>query len=503
MPQQIEAFCMQLTIEDNGEILNYDNRLVFPEIVSDDFEIEGLFYVSNGEHELSPNYKYVKQMAEERGLPIKEIDISKIRAEHGLEPMTPKMKKNFLRNILKGCYTSNPHLDLTYEKYSDEFIGENAQIFYDRYMQLKRSNDYSTDDILKIFADVAKNNEHFSWHSVQIYKNLASKLERSNFDKIESVQTSFKTFHEGLSILYDYDKNTPDIPADKLEEIEQIYPNFGLLTRLLNNPDFSSKIEDSSFQDKSGYSEISKEIINLAYKEKISEIENIKSEMKSLSLEYTEIETHEKTDDAFESLYPQKEKFDEEKRNYEQELQIVTSKISELNGEIDENSLIVNPESRTIFQKLRNLFNSLFNRGKIKNSERIIASNTEQIEKLLESQKEYEQKIADAERKSLQTEMKFKQISGKETTLEQYKTQKMQELNDENQVTPQNNTERKEAIQKRMHKLTSALSIKETELQELIDTGLVKKELLNAKEQKEETELDTFSTDTHSDVDFD
>lgn len=412
------------------------------------------------------------------------------------------LKKDMLFNLRLQKIDNNDTLYSTINYIMPHYI--NDPFYHETFMEL-----FPDFEKMKSFSNFAKKIPYSYNTKVQnvnkdnLFEKLVTSIGNTVFNKTSSIKTSFKTFHEGLSILYDYDKNTPDIPADKLEEIEQIYPNFGLLTRLLNNPDFSSKIEDSSFQDKSGYSEISKEIINLAYKEKISEIENIKSEMKSLSLEYTEIETHEKTDDAFESLYPQKEKFDEEKRNYEQELQIVTSKISELNGEIDENSLIVNPESRTIFQKLRNLFNSLFNRGKIKNSERIIASNTEQIEKLLESQKEYEQKISDAERKSLQTEMKFKQISGKETTLEQYKTQKMQELNDENQVTPQNNTERKEAIQKRMHKLTSALSIKETELQELIDTGLVKKELLNAKEQKEETELDTISTDTHSDVDFD
>ena len=373
----------------------------------------------------------------------------------------------------------------------------NDPFYHETFMEL--FPDYEKMSKFSEFAKKISNSYHTKIQGLNknnLFETLAKGIGNSLFNKTNSIKTSFNTLHEGLSILYDFDKDNPNIPDDTLKEIEQLYPNFGLLTRLLNDPDFSSKIDDSSFKDKSGYSDFSTEIINLAYKEKLSEIENIKSELRSLSLEQTEIETQEKTDQAFKDLYPQKEKYDEEIRTYEQELQEIQAQIGELNTEIDEHSLIVNPESNNIFQKLRNLFNSFINRGKIKNSEKLIESNSEQIEKLSETQKEYTQRIEKAKRKSLQTEIDFKQASGKEITLDQY--HKLQIENTENQDKTQNNTERKNAIQERMQSLATLLSIKKSELKELIDTGLVKDEVLKTPIHTEKTEVETDEYDSHS-----
>ena len=42
LPQEIEEICMQQTIEANGELLNYEKTPIYPEIVVDDYEIEGM-----------------------------------------------------------------------------------------------------------------------------------------------------------------------------------------------------------------------------------------------------------------------------------------------------------------------------------------------------------------------------------------------------------------------------------------------------------------------------
>lgn len=66
LPQEIEELCMQETIRLNGELLNNEHVNVYPEIVVDDYEIEGIYYVTNGEGELNANYNRVKRMAEEK-----------------------------------------------------------------------------------------------------------------------------------------------------------------------------------------------------------------------------------------------------------------------------------------------------------------------------------------------------------------------------------------------------------------------------------------------------
>ena len=64
-------------------MLNYDNRPVYSEIVVEGFEIEAMYYRSNGEGELAPNYEIAKKMAEERGLELREFDLSKAREKQG------------------------------------------------------------------------------------------------------------------------------------------------------------------------------------------------------------------------------------------------------------------------------------------------------------------------------------------------------------------------------------------------------------------------------------
>ena len=85
LPQEIEEICIQQTISANGEMLNYEKAPIYSELVVDEYEIEGMYYISNGEQEFAPNYDVAKKMAEERGLPLIERDISKYRAELGLE----------------------------------------------------------------------------------------------------------------------------------------------------------------------------------------------------------------------------------------------------------------------------------------------------------------------------------------------------------------------------------------------------------------------------------
>lgn len=161
LPQEIEKICMEQTIRENGELLNYDKASIYPEIVIDEYEIEGMYYISNGEQELTKNYDRAKKMAEERGLPLIERDISKYRAEHGLEPMTEITRKSLCGDILRKCCEGDKELQEMFVKYYHSFVDSHFQEFYEKYMKLKEKGDYSKADILKAFSKITRDDQYF------------------------------------------------------------------------------------------------------------------------------------------------------------------------------------------------------------------------------------------------------------------------------------------------------------------------------------------------------
>lgn len=169
LPQEIEETCVEQTIEANGEMLNYENESIYSEIVVDEYEISGIYYISNGEHELSPNYERARKMAEDRGLPLKEIDISRYRTEKGLEPMTENAQKDFCRNILHEYCTGNEILEKNNSQYGLTFVKNNYQKLYEGYMQLKEKGEFTKEDLLKEFRQVILDDDVQRWERMGFY----------------------------------------------------------------------------------------------------------------------------------------------------------------------------------------------------------------------------------------------------------------------------------------------------------------------------------------------
>ena len=235
LPQEIEEICMQQTIEANGELLNYEKAPIYPEIVVDDYEIEGMYYISNGEHELARNYDRARKMAEERGLPLIERDISQYRTEHGLEPMTEIAKRSLCGDILQRCCDGDKELQEAYSKYYHDFVDTHFQEFYEQYMKLKEQGDYSKDDILQVFAEIARDDIHFRKipQSVEeMYLTDEEKKERrlereygiNNISDRENLQHRLeKIVSDGIQ--YSAYKDNPDAEK-RFEEIKTIIPQF-------------------------------------------------------------------------------------------------------------------------------------------------------------------------------------------------------------------------------------------------------------------------------------
>ena len=289
LPQEIEDICIQQTIEENGEMLNYETTPIYSELVVDEFEIEGVYYISYGEHELAKDYERAKKVADERGLLLIERDISKYRAEHGLEPMTDKAKMNLCRNILWKCCAGDRELEQAYSQFAKGFIKSNFKDFYEKFMQLKENPEFSKEDILRAFADVARGDIDFGKISQNIdemylseeQKETIQAMQEYGLTDIQDVQTLQQRLEKCISdgIFYGADQQNPEkikrfktikkaIP--QYEELKAVYLQLrqaGLEDELykgidLNNINYSELLERATkiLEEKSKTDEIQPDI---------------------------------------------------------------------------------------------------------------------------------------------------------------------------------------------------------------------------------------------------
>ena len=167
LPWEVEEECIRQTIENNGEMLNYDKQTVYSEIVVDEFEIEAMYYRSNGEGELAPNYEIARKMAESRGIELRELDISKAREMQGLEIMTEGMQRKFLCNILRKNFMREEEIKEAFGYYNSindgeiegQFIESHYTEFYQRYLQLRHNGEYTKEDILQELLAIISDKE--------------------------------------------------------------------------------------------------------------------------------------------------------------------------------------------------------------------------------------------------------------------------------------------------------------------------------------------------------
>lgn len=235
LPQEIEDICIQQTIEENGEMLNYETTPIYSELVVDEFEIEGVYYISYGEHELAKDYERAKKVADERGLPLIERDISKYRAEHGLEPMTDKAKMNLCRNILWKCCAGDRELEQAYSQFANGFIKSNFKDFYEKFMQLKENPEFSKEDILRAFADVTRGDIDFGKISQNIdkmylseeQKEIIQAMQEYGLTDIKDVQTLQQRLEKCISdgIFYSADQQNPK-KMKRFETIKKAIPQY-------------------------------------------------------------------------------------------------------------------------------------------------------------------------------------------------------------------------------------------------------------------------------------
>ncbi len=298
--------------------------------------------------------------------------------------------------------------------------------------------------------------------------------------------TSLTQLSAKLNLLSKYYKNDPLYQ----EAVNELLPSLDDLTKatsILAKNNSTVNLENLSINN---LKEAIKNPLNELYNEKLDESQKTQNEIMSLSNRYKQLQAEEDLDKAYNSLYPQKQDSNRRLEDYTSQIFDVENKIKALNSEISQNSLIVNPESRTIFQKMRNLFTRIFNRGKIRNSQDIINNNSKEISNLEEELKNIKQQNDAEKQNNLKLEIDFKSVSGKDITLEDYKKEREKLVKDPKD--PVDHTNEKNQIQEKIKELHPVLTMQKNELEEFEQTGLIDKtQTINIEQTKEEKNEDS------------
>ncbi len=218
LPQQIEAEMMETCKSVNGEILNSDKASIYSEVVVDEYEIEGIFLMTNGEKELNPHYREAVELAKEKGVPFRNIDIAKDREEQGLDPLSPEMKKGLCRRVL-FTYCKNEQYGVqegNYAKFASEFIENNYEEFAERFLAVKGQEGYTAEDIEKSFRTMILDNAVKSKDGIHIF-DKESILHYQGYFLGKVTEEEFKYI---VSSRYDLSK------CESLEEFKERYAEF-------------------------------------------------------------------------------------------------------------------------------------------------------------------------------------------------------------------------------------------------------------------------------------
>lgn len=218
LPQQIEAEMMETCKSVNGEILNSDKASIYSEVVVDEYEIAGIFLMTSGEKELNPHYMEAVELAKEKGVPFKNIDIAKDREEQGLAPLSPKMKKELCRRVL-FTYCENQQYGVqegNYAKFASEFIENNYEDFAERFLAVKGQEEYTADDVEKSFRTMILDNAVKSKDGIHIF----DKESISHYQGYFLGKVTEEEFKYIVSNRYDLSK------CETLEDFKERYTEF-------------------------------------------------------------------------------------------------------------------------------------------------------------------------------------------------------------------------------------------------------------------------------------
>ncbi len=153
IPHYMEQVNANTTIEVNGELLNYDKGEIFNEIIllnNDKLKKVGVFVRTVGDKNFNSDYLKAKQLADEKGLRLLEIDKSVYRQKIGLTPLTSSETRTVVNHVARRI-KKDPELYASFqEKYKElsHIYAHQYKKYTPRELCLKIYNDLRESDHL-------------------------------------------------------------------------------------------------------------------------------------------------------------------------------------------------------------------------------------------------------------------------------------------------------------------------------------------------------------------
>ena len=233
-PDAIEKHCVNVTKEQNGEELNYDNATIFSEIALEEIIPVGVFCITNGEKDLNPSYIEAKRLADEFGFdePV-DIDISLYREKLGLAPMNERDKKNMARDFAR-FYTSEMEKErqmdaddaMQFQDIRENMTKRYSELISERFLSLKKSGLYSKEALRQIVNEDIIKDISTSSDISDIRQHYGAKTFKVSFDGIMIAFKGNEDMQKIVSSRYDFTKmeeEQDEVIVSRIKEMVKLY----------------------------------------------------------------------------------------------------------------------------------------------------------------------------------------------------------------------------------------------------------------------------------------
>ena len=301
------------------------------------------------------------------------------------------------------------------------------------------------DEIYKICSFLNK----FDIQSISVESINFNNLKQIVFNGINHVFDNINSINDLLNMLYKIRSSE--------EIIKQHFPNFEVLISLINELYKNHEINDELIQNSSGYNDISKKIIGIAYRLKKEERDRLQNELELLSGDYFEMEKEDSAFDIHIELFFEKREKERDITGIKEYMQTLECEIENITEEAQEFDLVISSKSKNFFQRM-------LNRRKIRKYELSKEQKEKSIKKLKKEQERKKQEIKNIEKELLELEIKFRRETGLDMSLDEYSSKRENEDIMERVL-------KKRLLKKEIEKNKDSLSKIDIELNELKEIG--------------------------------
>ncbi len=317
-PERLIEECVELK-KQNKE--NGNKQKVYNEVVIDGFKPIAIFCLTEGAKDLNHNYRYAHKLQEKfPNLKIIEIDTTYYKTDEDLfdakkELMTAASERILERRLYYQSMSISEQFNA--RNVTNEQVDRN-EIFWTKFLELKKTGNYTEDDIVNLYSHVKEMNSFFL-----DVKTL------DQYDDIELASILKNNYSIGTKTIFNKDLSIRDLERvyNKFKE----YGNIDRLDRVM--PGIKAFIE--LFEKKMFTDEIIAEMYKISSYEPLIEYAKMsgieKENIEETDQPIEEVNTQPEEDNRSEELLKQAQKYIDEITKYQKSKQENSALIDEYN----------------------------------------------------------------------------------------------------------------------------------------------------------------------------